>query len=162
MLPHGQKDLAGQINSYNCFNYNYLLYVIVLPSFIFTQFELYSLREKNMDIKITDIKEAVETVVLKKYMLFTGRSGRREFWLYFLAYFALSIVFGIIVGILPFLSILGIAFLGILLPTIAVGIRRMHDIDKSGWFMLIPFYNLYLATLEGTKGSNQYGEEPKE
>ena len=115
-----------------------------------------------MDIKITDIKEAVETVVLKKYMLFTGRSGRREFWLYFLAYFALSIVFGIIVGILPFLSILGIAFLGILLPTIAVGIRRMHDIDKSGWFMLIPFYNLYLATLEGTKGSNQYGEEPKE
>ncbi len=115
-----------------------------------------------MDIKVAEIKEAVETVVLKKYMEFTGRAGRREFWLYFLAYMAVVILFSVLTSVVPFLRILGIAFLGILLPTVAVGIRRMHDIDKSGWFMLIPFYNLYLATLEGTKGKNQYGAEPKE
>jgi len=37
----------------------------------------------------------------------------------------------------------------------------MHDVGKSGWYMLIPFYNLYLAILEGDKGPNEYGADPK-
>ncbi|MNL84287.1 Inner membrane protein YhaI [compost metagenome] len=49
----------------------------------------------------------------------------------------------------------------ILLPTIGVAIRRMHDVDKSGWHILIPFYNLYLFCKEGTAGMNQYGADPK-
>lgn len=52
--------------------------------------------------------------------------------------------------------------IAVLLPSIAVGVRRMHDVNKSGWYILIPFYNLFLALTEGTRGENQYGEDPKE
>ena len=48
-----------------------------------------------------------------------------------------------------------------LLPSIAVGIRRMHDVGKSGWFILIPIYNIILAATEGQAGGNEYGEDPK-
>jgi uncharacterized membrane protein YhaH (DUF805 family) len=48
----------------------------------------------------------------------------------------------------------------VLLPSIAVGVRRMHDVNKSGWYLLIPFYNLYLAVTAGTVGPNEYGEDP--
>jgi len=51
--------------------------------------------------------------------------------------------------------------LATLLPGIGVAIRRMHDVGKSGWFMLIPIYNLILAFTEGDKGPNEYGEDPK-
>jgi len=44
---------------------------------------------------------------------------------------------------------------------IAVGVRRMHDVGKSGWFVLIPIYNFILAVTEGEKGDNQYGDDPK-
>lgn len=51
--------------------------------------------------------------------------------------------------------------LGTLIPYIAVTVRRMHDVGKSGWFMLIPIYNLILTLTEGDRGSNQYGSDPK-
>jgi len=51
--------------------------------------------------------------------------------------------------------------LAILIPSIAVGVRRMHDVNKSGWFILIPIYNLILAVTDGTKGDNKYGHDPK-
>ena len=51
--------------------------------------------------------------------------------------------------------------LAVLLPAIAVTIRRMHDVGKSGWYCLIPIYNIVLAATEGEKGANQYGPDPK-
>jgi uncharacterized membrane protein YhaH (DUF805 family) len=51
--------------------------------------------------------------------------------------------------------------LGVLIPSIAVGVRRMHDVGKSGWFLLIPIYNLILAVREGESGPNKYGPDPK-
>jgi uncharacterized membrane protein YhaH (DUF805 family) len=51
--------------------------------------------------------------------------------------------------------------LAVLIPSIAVGVRRMHDVGKSGWYLLIPFYNLILACTEGTKDENEYGANPK-
>ena len=48
-----------------------------------------------------------------------------------------------------------------MLPSIAVGVRRMHDVDKSGWFILIPIYNLILAVTPGVVGPNEYGHDPK-
>jgi len=50
--------------------------------------------------------------------------------------------------------------LAVLIPSIAVSARRMHDIGKSGWFMLIPIYNIILFVTEGVKGDNQYGSDP--
>ena len=59
-------------------------------------------------------------------------------------------------------SVLGdIYSLAILIPSIAVGVRRMHDVGKSGWFLLIPIYNLILTVTEGNKSDNQYGADPK-
>ena len=51
--------------------------------------------------------------------------------------------------------------LAVLIPGIAVAVRRMHDVGKSGWYVLIPIYNLVLACTEGTSGDNEYGADPK-
>lgn len=51
--------------------------------------------------------------------------------------------------------------LGVLIPSIAVGVRRMHDVGKSGWFLIIPIVNIALALTDGEKGVNQYGPNPK-
>jgi len=62
----------------------------------------------------------------------------------------------------PSLSIISSLFsLAILVPGIAAGVRRMHDVGKSGWYILIPIYNLILAFTEGDQGTNQYGLDPK-
>ena len=60
------------------------------------------------------------------------------------------------------MSLLGTIYrLGVIIPSIAVGIRRMHDVGKSGWFLLIPIYNFILAVSDGEVGENQYGSDPK-
>ena len=51
--------------------------------------------------------------------------------------------------------------LAVLVPSIAVGVRRMHDVGKSGWYLLIPIYNLVLACTNGNEGTNEYGYDPK-
>ena len=51
--------------------------------------------------------------------------------------------------------------LAVLIPSIAVGVRRMHDLGKSGWFLLIPIYNLILACTPGVTGDNEYGNDHK-
>jgi len=51
--------------------------------------------------------------------------------------------------------------LAMLVPSIAVAVRRMHDVGKSGWFVLIPIYNLILALTPGQIGPNEYGPDPK-
>jgi len=103
---------------------------------------------------------------LRKYALFTGRAGKREYWYFLIANVIIAFVLGTIESIFRpgtsiNTSILGAVYnLIIFIPTLAVGMRRMHDIDKSGWLYFIPIYNLILACKEGTRGSNQYGEEP--
>jgi len=47
------------------------------------------------------------------------------------------------------------------LPSVGVSIRRMHDVNKSGWFILVPIYNLILLLTDGTRGDNRFGSDPK-
>ena len=110
--------------------------------------------------------------VLKNYAGFSGRAGRREYWMFFLIYILIYIALAVLSGILP--SALGTIFsiliavfgLGLLIPSIAVGVRRLHDTDHSGWWMLISLiplaglYLLYLLIIEGTPGSNRFGDSP--
>lgn len=99
--------------------------------------------------------------VLKNYAVFNGRARRSEYW-----YFTL---FTIIISIALTLSdvwlktgyLNNIYSLAVLVPSIAVSIRRMHDLNKSGWYILIPIYNLILACTAGTEGPNDYGNDPK-
>jgi uncharacterized membrane protein YhaH (DUF805 family) len=94
---------------------------------------------------------------LKKYAVFSGRARRSEYWPFILfstlIQIALIVLFSEDVGDLYSLLVL--------LPTIAFGVRRMHDVNKNGWFLLIPIYSLILACTDGTKGPNRYGEDPK-
>jgi len=55
----------------------------------------------------------------------------------------------------------GLYSLAVIIPSIAVGVRRMHDVGKSGWYLLIPLYNLILACTDGDSGDNEYGSNPK-
>lgn len=59
-----------------------------------------------------------------------------------------AIVIGYIYGLVMFI------------PSLAVQIRRTHDSNKSGWFILVPIYNLILLFLKGTEGDNKYGPNP--
>jgi uncharacterized membrane protein YhaH (DUF805 family) len=100
--------------------------------------------------------------VLQKYADFNGRARRSEYWYFALFSTILSIVLMFIGVSLDFPLLSTLYSLGVLIPSIAVAVRRMHDVDKSGWYCLIPIYNIILAFTEGTKGDNQYGPDPKD
>ncbi len=114
-----------------------------------------------------DIIENYKHIVFNKYAAFEGRAARPEFWYFVLANILISIILGFIEGILTASlglprgmrddSVLGnIYSLLVLVPSIAVGLRRMHDINRSGWWILLPLYNIYLAAQKGTEGSNRF------
>ncbi len=100
----------------------------------------------------------------QKYADFNGRAKRPEYWWFALFCFIVSMALGII-G-----DTLSMAFsLVTLLPSLAVGSRRLHDINKSGWFQLlwlIPILGwlvlIYFLAQEGSTETNQYGDAPAE
>ena len=105
----------------------------------------------------------------KKYATFAGRARRKEYWLFVLW----NAVFGIGVGFLDAIVggggiLLNLFLLASLLPWWAVNVRRLHDTNRCGWWILISFvpfvggiWFLVLMVLEGTNGANRYGEDPK-
>lgn len=96
------------------------------------------------------------TEAFRKYGEFNGRATRAEYWYFYLFNLIIAVVLGAVEG--PNTSALSDIYrLIILIPSIAVAVRRMHDVNKSGWFMIIPFYNLILAASKGTEGDNKYG-----
>ncbi|MGN6195046.1 MAG: DUF805 domain-containing protein [Ginsengibacter sp.] len=101
-------------------------------------------------------------MVLKKYADFNGRARRSEYWYFVLFNYLVQLLIGYI-GLYTFENpYFGtIYFVGAFIPYIAVGVRRMHDVDKSGWYILIPIYNLILCCTDGTIGPNDYGPDPK-
>lgn len=107
--------------------------------------------------------EMYKKVVLQNYANFKGRARRREYWMFLLVNVIISAVLGFVLGLIsPSLAIIAnIYSLAVLVPGIAVAIRRMHDINKEWWFLFIPIYNIILLATEGEKGPNQYGADPK-
>lgn len=104
--------------------------------------------------------EAV-AVCLRRYAVFSGRASRSEYWYFALFTFLVSFAFGFIAVALP-LGGLSDVFgtlvqLALFIPGIAVGVRRMHDVDRSGWFVLVPVYNIVLLASKGTDGPNRFG-----
>lgn len=111
--------------------------------------------------------EAVKTV-FSNYCNFKGRARRSEYWYFFLFNLIVSFVLGIIGNVTGLTFISGIYSLAVLLPGIAVSARRLHDIGKSGWWLLISLVPLVGAILlivwtvkDSEPGSNQYGDNPK-
>ena len=110
---------------------------------------------------------------LKKYADFSGRAPRAEYWWFYLltvvAYIVAMVLDSIIgaggAGGFGLLSI--VVMLGLLLPSLAAGVRRLHDTDRSGWWLLIALVPLVGAivllvfwVLEGTRGDNRFGPDP--
>ena len=99
--------------------------------------------------------------VLKNYANFSGRARRAEYW-YFVLFNTIFLFTLVLIGtLIKFPGLIGIYYIGTIIPLLAVAVRRMHDTDKSGWFILIPIYSFILLLTEGTKGSNEYGADPK-
>ena len=103
--------------------------------------------------------------VLKNYAVFEGRARRKEYWYYTLFASLISIALTFVDNAIApnaTTGVIGAIFsLGTIVPSIAVGVRRMHDVGKSGWYLLIPIYNLILACTNGDTGTNEYGTDPK-
>jgi len=94
---------------------------------------------------------------MSKYATFSGRASRSEYW-YFYLFYVIVYVVGLFVSLsLGNSNIVYIFAIPFWLPLFAASIRRMHDVGKSGWFILIPIYNLILACTPGTPGPNSYG-----
>jgi uncharacterized membrane protein YhaH (DUF805 family) len=114
--------------------------------------------------------------VLKKYAVFNGRARRKEYWYFILCNFLLSFAIGFVDTLTGnFNSETGMGLFSMfyavlmLIPSIAVGVRRLHDIGRSGWWMflaLIPILGslvlIYFFTIDSETGDNQYGQNPKE
>lgn len=108
-------------------------------------------------------------MVLKKYAEFDGRSQRAEYWYFFLLNILISIALSIVGNMLDLKIIGSIYSLAVFIPSIAVGVRRLHDIGKSGWMILISLIPLIgwiwlivLFATDSTPGANEYGPNPKE
>lgn len=99
--------------------------------------------------------------VLKNYAGFEGRARRKEYWMFVLINAIISMALTFIGTAIDFIYLGNIYSLAVLVPSLAVAVRRMHDVNKSGWFILIPIYNLILACTNGDAGENKYGADPK-
>jgi uncharacterized membrane protein YhaH (DUF805 family) len=109
-----------------------------------------------------EITKSVKTC-FEKYVDFSGRAARPEFWWFALVSLVVFVLVQAVLG-----SILGtLVILGFMLPSVAVGSRRLHDIGKSGWFQLLWFVPvlgwavmIYFLVQPSVAGSNEYGSEP--
>ena len=116
-------------------------------------------------LQMMSISDSVVNV-LTNYGDFNGRASRSEFWWFFLASFVAYLITGFIDALVfgfeltdptPISFILQVA---IFIPTLTVSVRRIHDHGKSGWYVLVPFYNLYLFIVDGEAMPNAHGPPP--
>ncbi|MFE9809318.1 DUF805 domain-containing protein [Streptomyces sp. NPDC005227] len=106
--------------------------------------------------------------VLKKYAVFSGRARRQEYWMFFLFNVIIAIVLAIVGKVIGTTLLSVIYSLAVLLPGLGVAVRRLHDTDRSGWWILIALIPIvgtiilivFLAS-EGKQQPNEYGPNPK-
>jgi uncharacterized membrane protein YhaH (DUF805 family) len=92
----------------------------------------------------------------KKYADFSGRARRKEYWFFIII---IGLIGGVAAAIHP--ALYGLFWLGILIPSLAAGVRRMHDTDRSGWWLIVPIVGFVFCCLDSQPGSNRFGANPK-
>ncbi len=103
----------------------------------------------------------------RKYAVFSGRARRKQYWYFYLFNFIIFLMLGAIEGFLGIASeteqsvLAGMYQLAVLIPSISVGVRRMHDTNHSGWWLFFPLVNLAFLLTEGQRGDNRFGPDPK-
>ena len=106
----------------------------------------------------------------KKYAVFSGRSRRKEYWLFTLFYYIAIVVLSFIDGVIGTPGVITTLFVLItILPYIALGVRRLHDTERTGWWILISLipvigaiWFIVLCCLDSNPGENRFGKNPKE
>ena len=109
------------------------------------------------------------TLMTQKYASFSGRARRTEYWMFFLVYFVIALVIGVVEGLLSIGGYLtGIFALVHLLPSLGVTVRRLHDSGRSGWWVLVSLIPVigalvlrYFMVISGQPQANEYGPDPK-
>ena len=109
---------------------------------------------------------------LKNYAGFSGRARRAEYWTFYLINIFVYIVLAVLASATDTKACSYVALvyvLAVAVPTLAVGVRRLHDIGKSGWWLFISFvpfiggiWLIVLLATGGNFGANNYGSDPKE
>jgi uncharacterized membrane protein YhaH (DUF805 family) len=106
--------------------------------------------------------------VLRKYADFSGRARRKEYWMFTLVNFIIMLVLAFIEGLVGIAGIIsGLYSLAVLLPAIAVTVRRLHDTGRSGWWFLIAFIPivglvlLVFLIFDSETETNEFGINPK-
>lgn len=108
--------------------------------------------------------------VITNYANFKGRARRKEYWMFLLFNVLVAFCLGFVVGVAckligapksVALLVSNLYTLSIIIPSIAVAVRRMHDHGISGWWVLAPFYNVVLLVQAGQPSANKYGPDPK-
>jgi uncharacterized membrane protein YhaH (DUF805 family) len=108
-------------------------------------------------------------IALKKYVEFDGRARRKEYWMFALFNLLITLAIAVIEAIIGTSGFLGLIYaLAVLLPAIAVSVRRLHDTDRSGWWLLIALVPIVGAIVllvfmvqDSKPGTNLYGIYPK-
>lgn len=106
-------------------------------------------------------------LTLKQYATFSGRARRKEYWFFFLFYLLIFIGLSLLDAILGFGLLSSLFALAMLVPSVAVAVRRLHDTGRTGWWVLIglvPVVNLlliYFMVLDSDPDTNAYGPNPK-
>ncbi|MDO4617594.1 MAG: DUF805 domain-containing protein [Lachnospiraceae bacterium] len=109
--------------------------------------------------------------VFSKYATFSGRAGRNEYWYFFFFNLCVNLVFTVLERyFIPSIEYLASIYsIAVFIPILAVSVRRLHDIGKSGWYFLLNFipiigqvYLIIKMFQPGEPGENQYGENPNE
>ena len=97
---------------------------------------------------------------LQNYANFDGRATRSEYWYFVLFNFLIAFAVGFVTAIIGLSALSTLYSLGLLIPSWAVAIRRIHDTGKSGWFVLVPIYNFVLLVSKGQDVENEFGPVP--
>lgn len=143
--------------------------------------------ENNIQLKRLETYNPMNPIsayksMFKKYAQFNGRSSRSEYWFAALTSYIVTLILVMIVNFVimatssDFEDVAGVIVIlyliyvvGTMLPTLALGVRRLHDVGKSGsfmWLLLIPFFGSLILfmffTMDSQPGDNKYGSNPKE
>lgn len=112
---------------------------------------------------------------LRKYAVFDGRARRMEYWMFVLINCLIVVVLSVVDTVVGVFSLgnsvgalTGLYWLVVLVPSVAVTVRRLHDTDRSGWWALLALLPVLgtivlfvFCVLDGTPGPNRFGENPK-
>ena len=100
-------------------------------------------------------------VLKNQFADFKGRASRKQFWIFYLFYLIIAFCIGFIEGLLGLSGLMSTVYtLAMIVPSVAIGVRRMQDSNHNGWWLFCPVVGLVFSLTKGTQGPNRYGQPP--